>query len=219
MNAIRLGMLSIVLLVVGAGCQNKVAAENKRLWAENRALRDQAYDLQSQLKSAPDAGTMQQMQADLAARDAQIMQLQDQLRKPAEGQGEGDLAGITVTRDERAGTMTVNLPGDILFASGSATLKESAKATLNRIIGALKKDYAGKKVMVDGHTDSDPISKTKDKWKDNLDLSADRARTVSQYLVSQGLDGKLVEPRAFGPTSAKDSKGASRRVEIVVATR
>jgi len=219
MSSIRAGILGLVMLV-GVGCQNKVAEENKRLWQENRDLRSQSTDLQGQLRSAPDPAALAQMQSDLAARDAQIAQLQDQLRKPAEGQpADSDLAGITVTRDDRAGTMTVNVPGDVLFASGSSTLKESAKSTLNRIIGALKKDYTGKKVMVDGHSDSDPITKTKDKWEDNLDLSAARARTVAQYLVSQGMDSKSIEPRAFGPTAPKNSKAASRRVEIVVATR
>ena len=29
--------------------------------------------------------------------------------------------------------------------------------------------------MVDGHTDADPIMKTKNKWEDNLDFSAARA--------------------------------------------
>ena len=85
------------------------------------------------------------------------------------------LAGIEVTKDEKAGTVTVNVPGDVLFLSGQAELKESAKGTLNKVVSALKKDYAGKHILVQGYTDKDPISRTKDKWTDNLDLSAARA--------------------------------------------
>jgi len=56
-------------------------------------------------------------------------------------------------------------------------------------------------------------------WQDNLDLSAARARAVAQYLTSQGIDTKLVDTRAYGSTVPKKTKEASRRVEIVVATR
>jgi flagellar motor protein MotB len=75
-------------------------------------------------------------------------------------------------------------------------------------------------VFVDGHTDPDPIAKTKGMWQDNLDLSAERARAVAKYLTSQGgLTSKNVDARAFGSTQPKKTKDASRRVEIVVATR
>ena len=101
----------------------------------------------------------------------------------------------------------------------TATLKDSSKATLNKIAAAIKRDYACKHVFVDGHTDNDPIVKTRGLFEDNLALSAARARVVAQYLISQGIDAKLVDTRAFGPTQPKKSKEASRRVEIVVATR
>src|SRR6185369_16182124 len=118
--------------------------------------------------------------------------------------------------DKATGNMTVNVPGDVLFDAGRATLKDSAKSTLNKIAGAIKHDYAGKHVFVDGHTDSDPITKTKGMWHDNLDLSAARARAVAGYLTSQGLKQGTVDTRAFGSTQPKKTKEASRRVEIVV---
>ena len=49
---------------------------------------------------------------------------------------------------------------------------------------------------MNGHTDSDPISKTKSRWKDNLDLSAERARVVGKYLADKGVPAKqLGNPR------------------------
>ena len=77
----------------------------------------------------------------------------------------------------------------------------------------------GKKVLIQGYTDRDPISKTKDKWEDNLDLSAARARAVATYLTSQGIDMKKVGLQAFGDTVPKSTKDRSRRVEIVVSIR
>ena len=70
-----------------------------------------------------------------------------------------------------------------------------------------------------GYTDTDPITRTKEMWKDNLDLSAARARTVAQYLASQGIATHEIGLQAFGDTMPKNSKDRSRRVEIVVQTR
>ncbi len=209
-----------ILGFLAVGCQNKVHDENKRLWQQNRELQTDKNRLESDLASRPDPSQVSQLQQELAARDAKIAELESQLQTPAPGQPQdSSLAGIEVTRDEAAGTMTVNVPGDVLFSSGQATLKSSAQATLNKIAGALKSDYAGKPIYVRGYTDTDPISKTKDKWKDNLDLSAERARVVSKYLVDQGISRNQVGTQAFGETMPRSSKAASRRVEIVVATR
>ena len=50
--------------------------------------------------------------------------------------------------------------------------------------------------------------------------AAERSRAVAKFLTSQGgLDAKTVDTRAFGSTQPKKTKEASRRVEIVVATR
>jgi flagellar motor protein MotB len=206
--------------MAAVGCQNKLQDENVALWQQNRELQSQLTDANSKLRSAPDPAQLAGMQTEIAQRDAQIADLKAQLQKPAPGAPpDPSLAGIEVTRDEKAGTMTVTLPGDVLFSPGKADLKESAKSTLDKVIDAVNKEYAGKKILVDGYTDSDPISKTKDKWVDNLELSAARARSVTQYLVSQGLSSRIVSPRAFGSTNPKPTKAASRRVEIVVATR
>ena len=215
------------------GCQNKMYKENVDLHRENRELRDALADRDSRLGNSPDPASVQQMQSALAERDAKIVELQNQLRMPppeAAKETNGDFGGIQVTRDDRAGTLTVNLPGDVLFTPGSADVKESAKGTLDKIANAVKKDYAGKKINVDGYTDADPITKTKGNWEDNLDLSAARARSVAKYLDSHGMDAKklaslyaedakMITPRAFGPSNLKSSKDASRRVEIVVMTK
>jgi flagellar motor protein MotB len=214
------GAIAVLCCIAVTGCQNKLQDENVALWQQNRELQSQLTDANTRLKSAPDPAQLASMQTEIEQRDAQIADLKTQLQKPAPGAPpDPGLAGIEVTRDDRAGTMTVTLPGDVLFSPGQAELKESAKSTLDKIIDAVNKDYGGKKILVDGYTDSDPISKTKDKWVDNLELSAARARAVTQYLVSQGLSTRIVSPRAFGSTNPKGTKAASRRVEIVVATR
>jgi len=214
-----MGIAAVILSLGAVGCQNKVHDENVALHRQNRELQSQLSDTQGKLRTAPDPAQLQAMQQEIQMRDQKISELQTQLQQPAPGQqSDLGLSGIEVTRDEKAGTVTVNVPGDVLFTSGKAEVKDSAKATLNKIVSAIKKEYPNKKVFIDGYTDADPISKTKDKWEDNLDLSAARARSVCSYLLSQGLNAKNIAPRAMGSTNPKTSKDRSRRVEIVVAT-
>ena len=215
---VRKGMLVAALALVAAGCQNKLADENKQLWSQNRELQAKYNELATQPKADPNQ--VNALQGEIASRDAKIAELEQQLRQPAPGQpADPNIAGIETSFNQATGEMTVNIPGDVLFDSGRASLKDSSKATLNKIASAIKKEYAGKHVFVVGHTDPDPIAKTKGMWQDNLDLSAERARVVAKYLTSQGLDQKHVETRAYGSSEPKKTKEASRRVEIVVATR
>ena len=217
-GVVRNGMFIAAMTAATFGCQNKLHEENKALWAQNQELQAKYAEIANQPKSDPQQ--LSQLQGQIAERDAKIADLQSQLRQPTAGQAnDPQIAGIETSFNKQTGDLTVNVPGDVLFDAGRATLKDTSKGTLNKIIGAIKKDYAGKHVFVDGHTDSDPITKTKGMWQDNLDLSAARARAVAQYLMGQGLDPKQVATRAYGDTVPKKTKEASRRVEIVVATR
>ena len=213
------GLVAIALTCLSIGCQNKVQEENKAMWQQNRELQAKLDEANSAPKA--DSAQLAALQSQIAERDAKIADLQSQLRQPASGQSASDpgIAGIETSFNKATGEMTVNIPGDVLFDAGRATLKDTSRSTLGKIVAAIKKDYAGKHVFVDGYTDSDPITKTKGMWQDNLDLSAARARAVANFLTGQGLDTKLVDARAFGSTNPKKSKEASRRVEIVVATR
>ncbi len=225
---LRIGALLLIgVSVLSTGCQSKLYEENQELFRQNRELQSRVDAADAKLRAAADPAQLAVMQSQIADRekaiadrDAKITELESQLRQPAPNTpADPSLAGIETSYDSKAGTLTVNLPGDVLFASGQSDVKSSADATLNKIIAAVKKDYAGKKIYVDGYTDSDPISKTKDKYEDNLDLSAARARAVAKYLTSNGLNASQVSPRAMGSTSPKATKAKSRRVEIVVLVK
>lgn len=222
MNRFRMSLVIGLLCATGVGCQSKLQDENQALWKQNRELQSKVRDTEAERDSRPDQGQVTSLQQQLSERDQKITDLQSQLRQPTPGEtapANDSLAGIEVTRDEKAGTLTVNVPGDVLFQPGKADLKESAKVTLTKVANAIKKDYANKHILVQGYTDKDPISRTKDKWTDNLDLSAARARAVAAYLTQQGIDMHRVGLQAYGDTVPKGSKDRSRRVEIVVATR
>jgi chemotaxis protein MotB len=163
-----------------------------------------------------------------AAETAKMrQQLEDMKKKIQQGGSTQKETGFTgdVKVDPNKGTITVTLPNSILFSSGKATLKNSTSAELNQIYSVLRERYSGKKVDIVGHTDTDPIVKTKNLWKDNWDLSAGRALTVVRYLVDQGVTPKDIRGVACGqsrPVASNASsagKAKNRRVEIVVHMR
>lgn len=221
MNGLKMGVIGVGLLaMITGGCQNKVKKENEELWRQNRELQEQRDQMALRLRQAPDAQTLAQLQSENQRLAAEVANLQESLRQQPAGTPTPGLEGIDAVYDAAAGTVTVTLPGDVLFASGSAELRSSAQSTLNKIIQAIKKDYASNRITVRGHTDTDPINKTRDKWSDNWDLGFARAHAVQQYLIKNGISEKNIRDVASaGPNSPKGSKSASRRVEIIVNTR
>ena len=95
-------------------------------------------------------------------------------------------------------------------------IKDSAKSSLDKVVLALKKQYAGKTVRIEGYTDTDPIVHSH--WKSNKELSDARATAVSDYLVAHGIEGSRITTKGYGDTKPKATKALSRRVEVVVIT-
>ena len=69
-------------------------------------------------------------------------------------------------------------------------------------------------IIINGHTDSDPIRKSG--FKSNHHLGFERGWAVYEYLVNRGESQSRLSS-SYGPNSPLDSKKESRRVEIVVA--
>lgn len=159
-----------------------------------------------------------------AQRQLEDMKRQIDQKKATPAQATGFQVG-DVSVDEKVGTITVTLPNTILFASGQATLKSTTSQELDHIYSVIRERYSGRKVDVVGHTDTDPINKTKDKWKDNWDLSAGRSLNVLRYLVGKGMSPANIravacgESRPVAPNNTASNKAKNRRVEIVVHMR
>ena len=173
--------------------------------------------------------SLQRERDQLAQRISQdqqtIQELQKQIeelnKSPAEVTGFGK--GYDVAFDPTAGTITVTLSSALLFDSGKATLKKETSRELDHILSVLKQRYSGREIEVVGHTDSDPIKKSP--WKDNWELSVERALTVTRYLIQRGIPEDKIRasgcgaarPIASNATAA--GKAKNRRVEIVVHIR
>ncbi len=118
---------------------------------------------------------------------------------------------ITNTGNE----LIVTLPQDILFDSGSASLRPDLQGDL-RALGANLQQYPNTTVQVIGHTDSD------DSAAFNQDLSEQRARSVAAVLLQTGVSGGRIVPIGRGesqPIATNQTaagKQQNRRVEIVI---
>jgi chemotaxis protein MotB len=94
---------------------------------------------------------------------------------------------------------------------------------LRRVADLLRRDYAGRRIYVEGHTDTDPIVKTRGKFRDNMHLSTERADAVAHWLIENGdLPERQIAVVGYGPYDPRESgasanaKAKNRRVEIVV---
>jgi chemotaxis protein MotB len=214
-----LGLAAIGLLA--GGCQNSLHDDNLKLHSQNRELQDRVRSLEGELGNRPDAAQVSTLQGEIANRDAKIAELEQKLKtQPAGEAPTPGIEGIETSFDARTSEMTVRVPGDVLFDPGVATLKNTARGTLDKIATALKSDYSNKPLRVEGHTDADPLVKTKQQWTDNRNLSMARALAVTRYLESRGVDPKLIATAGFGEYHPRgNEKSKNRRVEIVVVTR
>ncbi len=179
--------------------------QNADLQAENDGLRGQNQELQGELAKAR-AVPKPPTPAPAVVK-----------RKPDFGKG----VDVTVVGD----VTTVTLPNTILFDSGKVTLKSASKRVLGNIATVLNRDYANQKIRVEGHTDNQPIRKSKKLWADNWDLSCNRAMAVLRYLVSKGISPKRIYAAGcsyYKPVASNASasgRAKNRRVAIVVSPR
>ncbi len=189
------------------GCSNALKDENAALMQENAELREQKAQLEASLGNE---------QSQRAALEDEVRQLREALARGGVGTADG-FGGDGVTVSRRGSEIVVGVAGDVLFDSGQATIKNSAKKTLDQIASTIRQRYPGHTIRVEGYTDSDPIRKSG--WKTNERLSAERALAVESYLVSRGISNDQIYSAAFGASHPKATKKESRRVEIVIVDR
>jgi outer membrane protein OmpA-like peptidoglycan-associated protein len=125
------------------------------------------------------------------------------------------LAGTGVSVTRMGDNITLNMPGNITFASDSAELNPSFYNVLNSVNIVLKQ-YEKTLVEVAGHTDSTGAAEY------NQKLSDRRANSVAQYLEGQGLRSDRVITVGAGEThpvatnDTAEGRQSNRRVELTL---
>jgi outer membrane protein OmpA-like peptidoglycan-associated protein len=168
----------------------------------------QAQLQQAQADAAAAAALADQQKAEAAAAEA-IRQKEEQRQRLL-----NQLNQVLETKDTPRG-LVVSMP-DVLFDTGSYTLKPAARERLARISGIVLA-YPDLRLEIEGHTDSvgsDAYNQT---------LSEKRAGSVRDYLVDNGVSINNVIARGLGKGSpvADNSTAAgrklNRRVEMIVS--
>jgi outer membrane protein OmpA-like peptidoglycan-associated protein len=134
-------------------------------------------------------------------------------RQEAELRAELQGSGVSVTR--MGDNITLNMPGNITFATDSADLSPAFFDVLNSVAKVMDK-YEKTVVEVAGHTDSTGSESY------NQRLSEHRAASVAQYLTSHGIQQQRLMTVGMGETmpvadnTTADGRQANRRVEITM---
>jgi len=115
----------------------------------------------------------------------------------------------------------IRFTSDLTFASGSSTVRTTAQGALNTLASVLlESEASGYDILVVGHTDNQPISRSKNQYPTNRHLSAHRAIAVSEAMQKAGLPAARVLVSGWGqfdPLTANNASGgtaANRRVEV-----
>ncbi len=123
-------------------------------------------------------------------------------------------SGVSVTRV--GNQIMLNMPGNVTFDTGSADINASFYEVLNSVALVLD-EYEKTTVDVIGHTDSVGVESY------NQRLSENRARSVAEYLSSQGvLPARLLiagmgESQPIASNSTPEGRSQNRRVSLQIA--
>ena len=232
----------------GGDTQGKVTALTSSLEAEKRisgralaqvevlnqqiaALRRQLTALQDALDVASQKDKDSQVQiADLGQRlnVALAQRVQELSRYRSDFFGRlrtilGDRPDIRIVGDRFV------FQSEVFFDTGQATLKPEGRQELDGLASALldlEKKIPGEiawVLRVDGHTDIRPISGAQ--FRSNWDLSAARAISVVQYLISKGVSPQRLVAAGFGEFQPIDTDrteeaySRNRRIELKLTER
>jgi len=204
LTPILITVLSGCLLITAIGCQDP-----------NAGAGDQDQDAQSAADRIQELEDyLAQAERERAADQERILALRSELdRLKNENAGKREPTGWTSVP---GGAMT-SIEGTVLFDSGKAKLKSSAKTTLGQISQIISQQYPGRDIYIFGHTDSKPIRVSG--WKDNEELSCQRSLSVLRHLRRSGVSQKMAacgwgQSRPITDNKTAQGRHSNRRVEI-----
>jgi len=196
-------------------------------------LRGQRQDLQDRLGSA--AEEVHRLEVLLSDQGTEYERLQERLEALRSIEAEvrernqiyedvlarfrslisGGQLAVSIVR----GRMVIQLPQDVLFASGSATLGAEGRSTLTQV-GTVLAELDDRTFQVEGHTDNVPISTSQ--FPSNWELSSARALSVVRVLIESGVNPENLSGAGYGeyqPVASNDDRDGrrlNRRIEIVM---
>lgn len=188
-----------------------------QLERENATLASQVSTLTSQIQGF---GT------DLNMLSDQVRGFNLRLLDPTADRALGELAARypnLITYDPDRGLLRFS--SDLTFDSGSDVVKPNAAEGLRQLATVLNAEAAAYNIDVVGHTDSQPIGASRNRFPTNRHLSVARAIAVAQSLQDAGTQGQRMKVSGWGPhmpivaNNANGNTPQNRRVEIFLMPR
>ncbi len=169
-------------------------------------------------------GLIEALNAQLSEASMRIVPASDPVVATPPPSSFPELDALGVGYGLRDGHMVISIPSSISFGAGKAELSKDGQRALREVAQTLRSKYNAGYFHIEGHTDSDPIKKSK--FASNRDLSIARAMAVLSYLVEDcGLEDEQCvvvghgQYRNVASNDTKSNKARNRRVEIVVHGR
>lgn len=202
-----------------AARQQQLAEQNAQEQTQARQQADQARAQAEQARQEADAARAeaaeQAQKAQAAAEEANRLRAQaEQQREALRQQLLQQFNAILQTTETTRG-LIINM-GDVLFDFNKYSLKEDAKVKLAKLSGIIL-SHPGLNLTVEGYTDNIGTEQY------NQKLSEQRADTVRDYLIGQGLSPQTVNAVGYGeqyPVASNNTsagRAMNRRVQIVVS--
>lgn len=225
--AFRSGSLLALALFASVGCVSKRTHEKTlneldeaRNELRNRediasgalssksSLEAEASRLRGETDSLRNANTQSQIELERLRRE-----LEDAKARMAKANENTGIPGIDVSA--RDGMIVYGMRDSVLFDSGRAEIKPAGKKTLSDLAKVLKQTNG--KLQIAGHTDTDPVTKTKDKYPlGNIQLGVARALAVWEALKNEGIPAARMHVASYGEHDPLEAgnKAKNRRVEV-----
>jgi chemotaxis protein MotB len=190
----------------------KTKKELEELMKNKAALEEEYANTQTLLNASQNKlKTMSQIEAETKKRNEIYARFVKQLHKMI------DAGQLSVSIEK--GRIVLNLPNNVLFATGHASVNPEGKKVLQQIASVLK-EFKDRKFQVEGHTDNVPIKSAR--YPSNWELSTARALNVVHLMIQEGIEPQNISAAGYGEfqpradNSTPEGRKLNRRIEIIM---
>ena len=182
------------------------------IFSNNCVLKKDVIDVAESMLKENEAAELK-----LASLQKSVVSLEDEVAralKASLGPVESEQASVAIVGTR----VRVRLSDELLFPSAKVQISEIGLRALTQVTDVLRRTPS-RRIEIAGHTDDRPVTR---EWKDNWQLSAERARQVGLFLIAHGIEGKRIFVAGYADTDPADTadtdagRAHNRRVELFI---
>lgn len=198
-----------------------VAEEKAQLAGEKAQMAERQAALSSRIVEVE--GLIDELQKQIADRENRLATLQTSVQQKESNLDSlrRQLDELNVQLDETNRGLTLTILDQLLYAPGQAELTKDGKNLIAKVSGIIQRQFPGREIIVEGHTDNQPIKFSG--WKSNWELGSARALAVVHCMTElHGFDPSRVSAMSFGEfrpaadNSTPEGRSMNRRSVILI---